>query len=889
MKTLIIAEKPDMGRNIAAAIDPKAKNQRTYIEGEQYIITWAIGHLIGLAEPDAYDDRYKKWNLGDLPIIPEQFKLVPNAKTKDQLKVIAELAKRCSHLVNACDAGREGQHIFSLIQRHLKLKQPVKRLWISDLTPETIRRGFAELKEGADFEPLTRAAKARSEADWLIGMNGSRAFTTKHKELLSVGRVQTPVLALLYDRQKEIEAFQSNKYYEVEAWFEQGETLYRGLWQGERLTDGEKAKALAEKVKGKRGRVESYEVKDTKEYPFKLYDLTLLQREANAKFGFSAKKTLDLAQTLYEKHKAISYPRTNSNYVTEQNIPEMHRALDQLGKTDYRGLVEGADKKFVHKNNKAVCNPSKVEDHHAILPTHKTPGALPPDEAKLYDLIVRRFLSQFYPAASYKMHTVLTAAEGERFKSTIKQLLDLGWKVIYADQKKEKPTGRGKGKADGKEDDEESAEEEVQTPFTLDAAQEVRCKKSSAKEKETQPPKPYTEGTLLKAMESAGKQIEDEELRDAMKDSGLGTPATRASVIERLKNVGYVVMQGKRIAITPKGRTAVELIRGAGVELLTSPEMTGHWERRLNEIARGTASDEQFMANVKKFATMIVDKVRVQRPAEKTAFEGEAAAAGGAGRGGGRTAGAKRGTRGAASGAGEPAAGAKRGTRGAAAGAGELAAGAKRGTRSTAAGAGEPAAAANRGTRSAAAGAGEPAAAANRGTRSAAAGAGEPAALTQAQIAASAAAAPPAAGAKRGTRGAAAGAGEPAAGANRGTRSAAAGAGEPTALTQAQIAASAAAAPPAATLGACPREGCGGRIIRGKRGYGCSHYKTGCGFVIWKDSFGASLTDTAVMYLLKHGRTAAMRLTGEQGQPVEARLVLLDRTTGRLGIEPVSN
>ncbi|WFA18781.1 DNA topoisomerase III [Paenibacillus mucilaginosus] len=702
MKTLIIAEKPDMGRNIAAAIDPKAKNQRTYIEGEQYIITWAIGHLIGLAEPDAYDDRYKKWNLGDLPIIPEQFKLVPNAKTKDQLKVIAELAKRCSHLVNACDAGREGQHIFSLIQRHLKLKQPVKRLWISDLTPETIRRGFAELKEGADFEPLTRAAKARSEADWLIGMNGSRAFTTKHKELLSVGRVQTPVLALLYDRQKEIEAFQSNKYYEVEAWFEQGETLYRGLWQGERLTDGEKAKALAEKVKGKRGRVESYEVKDTKEYPFKLYDLTLLQREANAKFGFSAKKTLDLAQTLYEKHKAISYPRTNSNYVTEQNIPEMHRALDQLAKTDYRGLVEGADKKFVHKNNKAVCNPSKVEDHHAILPTHKTPGALPPDEAKLYDLIVRRFLSQFYPAASYKMHTVLTAAEGERFKSTIKQLLDLGWKVIYADQKKEKPTGRGKGKADGKEDDEESAEEEVQTPFTLDAAQEVRCKKSSAKEKETQPPKPYTEGTLLKAMESAGKQIEDEELRDAMKDSGLGTPATRASVIERLKNVGYVVMQGKRIAITPKGRTAVELIRGAGVELLTSPEMTGHWERRLNEIARGTASDEQFMANVKKFATMIVDKVRVQRPAEKTAFEGEAAAAGGAGRGRGRTAGRsavraaqrqERASRQRARSAGRGArrrerasgSGAKRGTRSAAAGAGEPAAGAKRGTRSAAA------------------------------------------------------------------------------------------------------------------------------------------------------------------------------------------------------------
>ncbi|MFN0226434.1 DNA topoisomerase 3 [Paenibacillus sp. KR2-11] len=879
MKTLIIAEKPDMGRNIAAAIDPKAKNQRTYIEGEHYIITWAIGHLIGLAEPDAYDDKYKKWNLGDLPIIPEQFKLVPNAKTKDQLKVIAELAKRCSHLVNACDAGREGQHIFSLIQRHLKLKQPVKRLWISDLTAETIRRGFAELKEGSDFEPLTRAAKARSEADWLIGMNGSRAFTTKHKELLSVGRVQTPVLALLYDRQKEIEAFQSNKFYEVEAWFEQGETLYRGLWQGERLTDGDKAKALAEKVKGKRGRIESYEVKDTKEYPFKLYDLTLLQREANAKFGFSAKKTLDLAQTLYEKHKAISYPRTNSNYVTEQNIPEMHRALDQLSKTDYRGLVEGADKKFVHKNNRAVCNPSKVEDHHAILPTHKTPGALPPDEAKLYDLIVRRFLSQFYPAAAYKVHTVLTVAEQERFKSTIKQLLDLGWKVIYADQKKDKPAGKTRGKTDGKDEDEEaSAEEEIQTPFTLDATKDVHCKKSAAKEKETQPPKPYTEGTLLKAMESAGKQIEDEELRDAMKDSGLGTPATRASVIERLKNVGYVVMQGKRIAITPKGRMAVELIRGAGVELLTSPEMTGHWERRLNEIARGSASDELFMANVKKFASMIVDKVRVQRPAERTAFEGEAAGSGGTGRG--RTAGTKRsaGARGAAASAGEPAAaaGAKRGagTRGAAASAGEpaTAAGTKRsaGARGAAGSAGEPAAAAgakrSAGARGAAGSAGEPAAAAgtkrSAGTRGAAASAGEPAA---------------AAGAKRsaGARGAAGSAGEPAAAAAE-------------TMTQARVAASAAAAPPVASLGACPREGCGGRIIRGKRGYGCSHYKTGCGFVIWKDSYGASLTDTAAMYLLKHGRTAAMRVVNEQGQPVEARLVLLDRSTGRLGIEPTS-
>ncbi|MDQ1909148.1 DNA topoisomerase 3 [Paenibacillus sp. GD4] len=775
MKTLVIAEKPDMGRNIAAAIEPRAKNHRTYIEGESYIITWAIGHLIGLAEPDAYDPKYKKWSFGDLPIVPTEFKLIPNARTKDQLKVIGELAGRSSALINACDAGREGQHIFALIQRYLKLRQPVKRLWISDLTPETIRKGFAELREGSDFDNLTRAARVRSEADWLIGMNGSRAFTTKHNELLSVGRVQTPVLALLYDRQREIEAFDSAKYYEVEAWFSQGDTLYRGMWQGDRLNDAEKAKAIAAKVSGKPGCIESYEVKDTKEYPFKLYDLTLLQREANAKFGYSAKKTLDLAQALYEKHKVISYPRTNSNYVNEQNIPEMHRALDQLGKTGYAELVRQADKKLVHKGNKAVCNPAKVEDHHAILPTHKVAGGLSPEEQKLYDLIVRRFLSHFYPAAQYKVHTVLTEAEGERFKSTVKQLLSLGWKVIYADQQKEKAT-KSKAKAE-KDDEDDSAEEEIQTPFSLDASQGVLCKESTAKEKETQPPKPYTEGTLLKAMESAGKQIEDEELRDAMKDSGLGTPATRASIIERLKQVGYVVMQGKRIAITQKGRTAVELIRGAGVELLTSPEMTGHWERRLNEIARGAASDETFMLNVKKFAALIVEKVRVQSRAAKTAFEAPPAPEGRSK----RSAGGKR--------------------------------------------------------------------AAAAATESAAAEA------------------PP----KRKRASAEA------------KREAAGGAAEAAAAAAVQ------AAPPALEpLGACPRPGCRGRIITGKRGYGCSEYKSGCGFVIWKDSFGASLTVTAVRYLLEHGRTASMRLTNADGQAVDARIVLSDPSTGKLTLEPVS-
>ncbi|MCR2802856.1 type IA DNA topoisomerase [Paenibacillus soyae] len=756
MKTLIIAEKPDMGRNIAAAIDPRAKNNRTYIEGEQYIITWAIGHLIGLAEPDAYDDRYKKWNINDLPIIPSAFKLVPNRKTYDQLKVIKDLAKRCDSLVNCCDAGREGQYIFSLIQRHLKLKQPVKRLWISDLTPETIRRGFAELRDGSEYDNLTKAATARSEADWLIGMNGSRAFTTRHNVLLSVGRVQTPVLALIYDRQKTIETFDSLKFYEVEAQFEQFETSYRGLWQGDRMTDPKKAEAIAAKVKGKTGRIASYEVKEVKEYPYKLYDLTLLQREANGKYGFSAKKTLDIAQALYEKHKVISYPRTNSNYVTEQNIPEMHKALASLQGTQYDEWVKGANRGLVHKGNKFICNPAKVEDHHAILPTHRKASGLSAEEAKLYDLIVRRFLSQFYPAAEYKSHTVLTEVEGETFKTNVKELLSLGWKAIYADQKKEK------GK---KKDEDAEEEEEVAEPFSVDDKSDVLCRNAQSKEKETQPPKPYTEGTLLKAMESAGKQIEDEEVRDAMKDSGLGTPATRAATIERLKNVGYVTMQGKKIMITQKGRTAIELIRAAGVELLTSPEMTGMWERRLNEIARGSASDEQFMENVKKFATMIVEKVRQQSRADIKAFEGDAPAA-----------------------KGKP--------------------------RRTVARSGEEKPASARGVKSKSA--------AGRSKAAPAAGAGQSGGETS---------------------------------------------GEPR------------------TVAACPRPGCGGQLFMGRKGYGCSNYRTGCKFVIWKESFGRTLTDAQIKALAEKGKTAKLKLVLANGSQSEGRIVLRSLDNGELGVE----
>ncbi|AIQ13171.1 type IA DNA topoisomerase [Paenibacillus durus] len=830
MKTLIIAEKPDMGRNIAAAIDPKAKNHRSYLEGEQYIITWAIGHLIELAEPEAYDPKYKRWNIGDLPIIPEQFKLVPNRKTIDQLKVIGELAKRSNLLINSCDAGREGQHIFSLIQRHLKLQQPVKRLWISDLTTETIRKGFQELKDGSEYDNLTKAAKARSEADWLIGMNGSRAFTTRHNALLSVGRVQTPVLALIYERQKTIEAFSSLKFFQVEGHFVQGDTSYKGMWQGDRLTEKDKADALAAKVKGKPGRIASYEVKDTKEYPNRLYDLTLLQREANGKFGFSAKKTLDTAQALYEKHKVISYPRTNSNYVTEQNIPEMHKTLSSLTGTAYDEWVQGANRSLVHKGNKFVCNPAKVEDHHAILPTGRKAAGLSPDEQKLYDLIVRRFLSQFYPAAEYKMHTVLTEVEEETFKTTVKELLSLGWKVIYNDQKKDKPRG---GRAKGK-DEEAEEETEVSEPFSVVSDEGVHCGDAIVKEKETQPPKAFTEGTLLKAMESAGKQIEDEELRDAMKDSGLGTPATRAATIERLKKVGYIEMQGKKILITQKGRTAIELIRGAGVELLTSPEMTGHWERRLNEISRGTASDLQFMENVKKFAAMIVDKVRAQSRADKMSFESSepASGKGGKGRGGTRRSGGGRDGSGGSKGDGDAfsADGGGNWQSGVSGKAGGESGGADRGE---AAGRSVPAAS------------------------DAASGENAVAAVAPSENAAAAAA--------------------PGGNASPGRRSVESGSG----------AKEAAASRPAAPkfIGTCPRPGCGGQIFMGRKGYGCSHYKEGCGFVIWKESYGRQLTDTQIKALIEKGRTAKLKLMLPDGSAAEGKLTLRNTETGELGVE----
>jgi DNA topoisomerase-3 len=707
-KTLVIAEKPDMGRHIAAVIEPRAKNNKTYLEGERYIITWAIGHLVGLAEPEHYNKKFKQWNFSDLPIIPSSFKLFPLYRTKAQLNGIGELAKRCRSIINACDAGREGQLIFEYLRKYLQLRLPVQRLWISDLTEETIRQGFQTLKDESHYQYLTSAAVARSQADWLIGMNGTRAFSAKHRTLLSVGRVQTPVLALIYDRETEIQSFVPSKYHQVYADFNQGTDTYRGIWQGPKIVDRQVAETIVKEVEGKDGCIDSYEKKESKEWPHKLYDLTLLQREANAKFGFSAKKTLDLAQSLYEKHKVISYPRTNSNYVNEQTILQMQKAFEGLRGSIYDPYLAKANKALVNKNNKNICNPGKVEDHHAIIPTGKKTDKFTEDEKKIFDLIVRRFLSQFYPPARYFIHTVLTSIHDHSFKTVGKELIELGWKWVY-DASSTNPKV--------KSGDEDDVQQDWRSSLHLEEKSTVLCVATTIKDLETKPPRSFTEGTLLKEMESAGKQVEEEEVREAMKDSGLGTPATRAGVIERLKKVGYIGMKGRSITITSKGKTAIELIRKAEVDLLTSPEMTGRWEKRLSEIAKGQADTEGFMESVKKFTLKIVHQVAGQST-ERKLF-----------------------------------------------------------------------------------------------------------------------------------------------------------ANPPETATS--------------NLPMCPREGCSGKLVKGKKGIGCSEYRKGCRFFLWNTFRGKTLSEAMVKSLLEKGRTNKLKFKDKQGQVFNGRITLLDRNTGQLELERV--
>ncbi|MCL2851801.1 MAG: DNA topoisomerase III [Defluviitaleaceae bacterium] len=616
-KELILAEKPSVARDIARVLGVRGKGEG-YLSGGDYIITWAIGHLVTLAEPEQYDPAYKKWRSDALPIIPEEIRLVPIAKTKPQLGVIKKLFNQSdvTAIICATDSGREGELIFRYIYDLLGSSKPVKRLWISSMTDDAIREGFSSLKDGSFYDNLAASAKCRSHADWLVGINASRAFTLKYNVLLSVGRVQTPTLALLVAKQKEIDEFVPQEYFEVTANFEtELKQEYFGTYfettVGEdgvktrqtRLDSRERANEVADAVSGRPAVISDLTTEEKRQPPPLLYDLTELQREANRRFGYSAQKTLDIAQALYEKRKLITYPRTDSRYLSSDMKPKLPEILRKLSKAEeYAGYAAPlADTQL--SVGKRIVDDTKISDHHAIIPTASTPKlqALGADERHIYDLVARRFIQVFYPNYIYEVTTVITSIPCDgtsySFVSKGKVVIQEGWTALNPPQAAAK---KAKSKT-GPED-----EEGEQALPALSQDESVCCTAAKAVQKRTQPPKPYTEATLLSAMEHAGRFVDDEELRERLKESGLGTPATRAATIERLIDVGYVVRSGKTLTPTEKGQ---KLIAAVPPELKT-PETTGKWEKGLTSIARGTLGSERFMQSIGRYVNYIVDFTR---------------------------------------------------------------------------------------------------------------------------------------------------------------------------------------------------------------------------------------------------------------------------------------
>ena len=603
-KTLVIAEKPSVGRDLAAALPGRFEKSEAYLESDEYVVTWAVGHLVELAEPEDYDERLKKWRMADLPIVPDSFKLRPrDAKSKKQLTAIRKLLARkdVDRVINACDAGREGELIFAYIYESLGADKPVDRLWISSMTKQAIREGFERLRPGTQLAPLEAAARSRSEADWLVGMNATRAATIRGRAwvggVVSLGRVQTPTLAMIVKREREIQAFVPEPYWLVRAAFA---PPYDGLWfEGDetRIKDGARADEIVARVSGKDGEVESVERKEQSERAPLLYDLTSLQRDANRRFGFSARRTLQAAQSLYEGKKAITYPRTSSRFLSGDLVPQLKPTAATLEPiAEYAGAaryVLGLKQLPLGR----VVNDARVDDHHAIIPTDVEHDVteFTPDERRVFDLVARRFLAVFHPPARYARTTVVTLVEGERFRTRGKITLEAGWRRVYGlvsdeERKAQEEEGEGEG---------------VELP-ELRQGQRVRCVTAASEAKETKPPPRYTEATLLSAMETAGKLVEDEELREAMKERGLGTPATRAETIETLIRREYVERAGRDLQATPKGLQVVTMIES---HPLTSPELTGDWEKRLGDIEHGSGDRDAFMKEIEGFTRATVEQI----------------------------------------------------------------------------------------------------------------------------------------------------------------------------------------------------------------------------------------------------------------------------------------
>jgi DNA topoisomerase-3 len=619
-KTLIIAEKPSVGRDLASALPGSFTKHDTHLESAEYVITWAVGHLVELAEPEDYDEKFKKWRMADLPIVPGEFTLKPrDAKSQKQLKAILEQMNRedVDLFINACDAGREGELIFAYIHdvylQRLKKgvePKPVQRLWISSMTKQAIKEGFERLRPGEQLAPLEEAARSRSEADWLVGMNATRAATIRGRAwvggVVSLGRVQTPTLAMIVKREREIQAFVPEAYRLVRAQFDPSSSgrQYEGLWfEGDETRifgDLARADRIVAAVSGKEGVVESVERKEQSERAPLLYDLTSLQRDANRRYGFSARRTLSTAQSLYENKKAITYPRTSSRYLSGDMVPELKPTAATL-----RPIPEYAKAaEFVLALDELplgrVINDAKVEDHHAIIPTdiaHDT-SAFSPDERRVFDLIARRFLAVFHPPARYARTTIVTEVEDERFRTRGKVTLEAGWRGVYG---LESEAERAERAAAGEEEEGEG----VELP-ALEQGQKVLCAAAELEDRQTKPPPRYTEATLLSAMETAGKLIDEEELREAMKDSGLGTPATRAETIETLIRREYVERVGKDLQATPKGLQVISMLED---HKLTSPQLTGDWEHQLAEIEHGRGDREAFMRGIQDFTRETVEQI----------------------------------------------------------------------------------------------------------------------------------------------------------------------------------------------------------------------------------------------------------------------------------------
>lgn len=630
MKTLVIAEKPSVAQDIVRAITPiagKFEKHDEYFESDDWVITSAVGHLVEIQAPEEFDVKRGKWSFANLPVIPPYFDLKPMDKTKTRLNAIVKLTKRkdVGAIVNACDAGREGELIFRLIQQYAKSAHPVKRLWLQSMTPAAIREGFDSLRTDAQMLPLADAARCRSEADWMVGINGTRAMTAFNSRdggffLTTVGRVQTPTLSVVVEREEKIRKFVSRDYWEIHASFlaEAGE--YPAKWfdpkwkkaaanadnaepdaelKADRVWSEREALAIAEAVRGKAATV-TEESKPTTQAAGLLFDLTSLQREANGKFGFSAKTTLSIAQSLYERHKALTYPRTDSRALPEDYLPVVKQTFEMLAASSMKHLAPHAAtalKGNYIKPSKRIFDNAKVSDHFAIIPTLQAPSGLSDAEQKLYDLVVRRFMAVFFPSAEYLVTTRISQAVGHSFKTEGKVLVKPGWLAIYGKEAADEV-------ADAKEGD------KGQSLVPVKPGEMVRAETVEAKGLKTRPPARYSEATLLGAMEGAGKTIDDDELREAMQEKGLGTPATRAATIEGLINEKYMLREGRELIPTAKAFQLMTLLRGLGVEELSRADLTGEWEHKLAQMEHGKLSRETFMAEIAAMTKNLVAKAK---------------------------------------------------------------------------------------------------------------------------------------------------------------------------------------------------------------------------------------------------------------------------------------